>query len=385
MVEQVAEGAGVDPYLIYSRLRRDMPVVRDGAEGAWQVARYDDVRTVLREFETFSSQVVERTPDDDRPPSMLFSDPPVHNRLRKLVGRAFSPRRIMLQRELITNRCEELMRVMARETQTDLITAIAAPLPVTVIAHMLGVEDGNMEEFKRWSDLIFGNIGEILFGEPDEEVNRAAAAMDSYFIDRIEGLRREPKNNLLGNLVETRTEDGMLSNEELLSFCRLLLIAGNETTTGLILGSVRVFHELPETFIQLKKNPDLIPTFVEETLRFYSPFSQTIRRATRDIELAGASIKVGDLVSPLIASANRDQSVFDRPEEFVIDRDPNPHLAFGSGVHNCLGATLARLEGQIVVASMIKHLEEISLVEYKPVELSQFGGPDKLLVNIRAL
>ena len=371
-----------DPYDVYRRLRHDYPVSRDGA-GPWQVARFNDVRRVLRDQKTYSSRFVDRPEGDTRAPTMLFSDAPVHNRLRKLVGRAFSPKRIAPQRELIAARCEELMLVMAGKERTDLITALASPLPVTVIAHMLGVAGGDMGEFKRWSNIIFGNIGEILFGQPSAEVTKAATEMDAYFIERIEELRRHPENNLLGDLVKTETEEGMLSDEELLSFCRLLLIAGNETTTGLILGCVRVFHELPETFAQLKKHPELIPTFIEETLRFYSPFSLTIRRATRDVKLAGVQISAGDLVSPLIASANRDERIFDRSGEFVIDRDPNPHLAFGSGVHNCLGATLARLEGEIAVTSMIKHLEGISLVDHDPASLSQFGGPDTLCVNIQ--
>jgi cytochrome P450 len=365
-------------------MRQDHPVVREG-DGAWQVARYDDVRDVLRDSETYSSQVMDPSRENARAPSMLFSDAPVHNRLRKLVGRTFSPKQIAAQRNLITGRCEELMQVMAQEDCTDLITSLAAPLPVTVIAHMLGVTDGDMLEFKRWSDLIFGNIAEILFGDPSDEVKQAGADMDAYFIERIEELRKRPERNLLGDLVEEETEDGKLSDEELLSFCRLLLIAGNETTTGLILASVRVFHELPETFIQLKDNPVLIPGFVEETLRFYSPFSQTIRRTTRDVELAGVEISAGDLVTPLIASANRDEKAFDRAGEFIIDRKPNPHLAFGSGVHNCLGATLARLEGEIAVSAMTQRLGGISLVEHDPVSLAQFGGPDKLMVNIQPL
>jgi len=373
-----------DPYEVYFKMRQDQPVGREG-DGAWEVARYDDVRDVLRDAETYSSKVIDSSRENTRAPSMLFSDAPVHNRLRKLVGRAFSPKKISTQRNLIAERCEELMKEMARETRTDLITSLAAPLPVTVIAHMLGVTGGDMLEFKRWSDLIFGNIAEILFGEPSDEVMQAGVDMDAYFIGRIEELRKQPERNLLGDLVEEETEDGKLTDEELLSFCRLLLIAGNETTTGLILASVRVFHELPETFQQLEGDPALIPAFIEETLRFYSPFSQTIRRATRDVKLAGVEISAGDLVSPLIASANRDEKVFDRGGEFIIDRKPNPHLAFGSGVHNCLGATLARLEGEISVSAMTQQLGGISLVEHDPVSLAQFGGPDKLMVNIQPL
>ena len=260
----------------------------------------------------------------------------------------------------------------------DLVEALAAPLPVTVIARMLGVEDGNLGVFKHWSDTIFSNIAEILFAQPDESVMQAAAEMDAYFLERIAGIRNAPVDNLLGRLVETETEEGRLSNQELLSFCRLLLIAGNETTTGLITGCVRVFDEMPETFTALKQDRTLIPSFIEETLRFYSPFSATVRRTTCETELAGTLLPKGVLVVPLIASANRDESVFDRADEFIIDRDPNPHLAFGYGIHNCLGAHLARLEGRIAVASLVNALDEITITEEDRTQFNRLGGPEKL-------
>lgn len=366
-------------YEYYRHLREHAPVAEEG--GAWQVARYGDVRQVLRDHETFSSAVAPPAPDT--PPSMLFSDPPVHHRLRKLVSYAFKPSHIEAQHDLVKARCDELMLSMCQHEEVDLVEALAAPLPVTVIAQMLGVEDGNMRDFKRWSDKIFSNIGEILFAQPDESVQRATDEMNAYFLARIEALRPAPGNNLLGRLIRTETEDGHLSDQELLSFCRLLLIAGNETTTGLITGCVRVFDEMPETFEALKANRDLIPGFIEETLRFYSPFSATVRRTTRSTQLAGAEIPEGAIVVPLFASANRDESVFDRADEFVIDRNPNPHLAFGYGIHNCLGAHLARLEGRIAVASMVSTLDRIRISDTADrTQFNRLGGPATLPVTI---
>ena len=366
-------------YEYYRHLREHAPVAEEG--GAWQVARYGDVRQVLRDHETFSSAVAPPAPDT--PPSMLFSDPPVHHRLRKLVSYAFKPSHIEAQHDLVKARCDELMAFMCQHEEVDLVEALAAPLPVTVIAQMLGVEDGNMRDFKRWSDKIFSNIGEILFAQPDESVQRATDEMNAYFLARIEALRPAPGNNLLGRLIRTETEDGHLSDQELLSFCRLLLIAGNETTTGLITGCVRVFDEMPETFEALKANRDLIPGFIEETLRFYSPFSATVRRTTRSTQLAGAEIPEGAIVVPLFASANRDESVFDRADEFVIDRNPNPHLAFGYGIHNCLGAHLARLEGRIAVASMVSTLDRIRISDTADrTQFNRLGGPATLPVTI---
>ncbi len=369
-------------YTEFQRLRASAPVSRNSTEEPWRVVCYDDVRAVLRNPGVFSSDVSLRAREPGASPSMLFSDPPIHNRLRKLISRAFSPTAIAEQRDMITQRCEQLVGHMALQPQPDLVAELASPLPVTVIADMLGVSDGNMQEFKHWSDLIFGNIGEVLLGEPNEEVVKASEEMNAYFQSCIDDLRVHPQQHLLSRLVHVETNEGRLTDSELLMFCSLLLIAGNETTTGLISACVRIFHEQPWTFQRLKSDPTLIESFIEETLRFYAPFQMTIRRATKDTSVAGTKISKGDYVLPVIASANRDQTVFADPDTFVIDRDPNPHLAFGSGIHNCIGAPLARLEGEIAVAAMIRYLDAISLVEHDPELLSRFGGPDKLLVNI---
>jgi cytochrome P450 len=313
---------------------------------------------------------------------MLFSDPPEHDRLRGLVSRAFTPRRIEEQESQIEARCEALMRNLTSSDCGDLVTGLAAPLPVGVIATMLGVEDGDFVQFKRWSDVIFTNIGEILIGTPSAEAIAANEEMSAYFLDRIVELRRAPRGNLLSDLVYVETEEGRLTDAELLMFCRLLLIAGNETTTSLIVSAVRVFHEMPETFGRLKRSPRLIPGFVEETLRYHSPFKATMRKATRDVELAGERIAAGELVLPLIASANRDERVFERAAQFDLERSPNPHLAFGLGIHVCLGAPLARLEGRIAIAALLRHLEGISLDVPDSPKLDQFGAPDSVMVTM---
>jgi len=168
----------------------------------------------------------------------------------------------------------------------------------------------------------------------------------------------------------------------LLSFCRLLLIAGNETTTGLITASARIFHEEPQTLHQLRQQPDLCDKFVEEALRFYSPFSATVRRTTRDVEVAGKMIPAGELVIPLIASANRDERVFDAPDTFQIDRSPNPHLGLGFGIHFCLGAHLARLEGKIVVEQMAARYQKVSLAHPASATVGELGGPKELPVIV---
>jgi len=246
LMTEITVETPLDPYEGYRQLRQKAPVSKMD-DGVWQVASHESVQAVLRDPRTFSSDVALRPPEEKSTPSMLFSDAPLHNRLRKLVSHAFKPSHIESQRELIAERCEELMLKLKTYQQADLVEAMAAPLPVTVIAHMLGVADGDIREFKSWSDAIFSNIADILFGTASPEAVKAGEKMDAYFLAQIEQLRLASKSHLLGRLVETETEDGKLSDEELLSFCRLLLIAGNETTTGLITGSVRILDEFPQT------------------------------------------------------------------------------------------------------------------------------------------
>lgn len=372
----------MNPYEGFKLLRDHAPVTRLEEDGPWQVARHADVHAILRDHETFSSEVSIRPLEERGAPSMLFSDPPVHHRLRRLVSVAFKPSQIQKQEQQIRERCTDLLDVMPTNTEIDLVQALAAPLPVMVIAEMLGVEDGDMVTFKAWSDEIFSNIGEILFGTPSAESERAAEEMNAYFLERIDDIRKRPREHLLGQLVATETEDGKLDDEELLSFCRLLLIAGNETTTGLITASARIFHELPHTLERLKASPELAPSFVEEALRFYSPFSATVRRATKSVEIAGQAIAAGELVVPLIASANRDEGVFDAADTFQIDRNPNQHLGLGFGIHVCLGAHLARLEGKIVAEQLAERYSSITLTQPKAATVGELGGPKELKVIV---
>jgi len=370
----------MNPYDGFKLMREHAPVSQLEAGGPWQVARHADVNAILRDHATFSSDVSMQPEEKRGAPSMLFSDPPVHHRLRRLVSVAFKPSQIQVQEEQIRLRCNDLLDAIPINTEVDLVTALAAPLPVIVIAEMLGVEDGDMATFKAWSDEIFSNIGEILFGTPSPESERAAEEMNAYFLQRINDLREHPKSHLLGQLVATETEDGVLDDEELLSFCRLLLIAGNETTTGLITASARIFHENPNTLAELKRKPELAASFVEEALRFYSPFSATVRRTTKDVEISGQKIPAGELVVPLIASANRDEQVFTDPDSFKLDRDTNPHLALGYGIHFCLGAHLARLEGKIVAEEMARRFCSVTLTNPKTATVGDLGGPKELAV-----
>ena len=373
--------AGSDPYESYERMRREAPVSRLG-DTFWAVAKYEDVDMILRDWETFSSIVGAKAISGEEPASgMIFNDPPIHTRLRGLIQKAFTPRVVELQRPGIQAYCDELVEKMLAKEDPDLVASLAYPLPVMVIANMLGVADGDMATFKRWSDVIIQNIGPALLNGDDSGVKDTNVEFEAYFGERLEQLRRDPDESLLSELVHVETEDGRLTREDLLMFCVLLLVAGNETTTGLIINSMRAFSEFPNVLQQVREDLDLIPVAVEEALRYYAPFQATIRRATKDLELRGQKIAKNDRILVLLASANRDEDVFENPKEFRLDRGHNKHLAFGFGIHSCVGAPLARLEGGIALNILLPKIRSVVLLDDDAGEMLLPGGPSSLRVH----
>jgi cytochrome P450 len=376
------EALGANPYPFYAGLRATAPVTKLGPAGLWAVARYDDVIRILRDPETFSSVVsAEAIETGEVRPSIIFNDPPLHTRLRGLLTKAFTPRMVELQRESIEEYCARLVDAMCRQEEVDIVAGLAYPLPVMVIANMLGVQDGDMATFKRWSDAIIENIGTSLISGDDGTLDDINQEFDAYFVERLEKLRRAPEDNLLSGLVHAETEFGRLSQEDLLVICRVLLVAGNETTTGLIVNTIRCLAEFPEALARLRREPDLIPTAIEEVLRYYAPFQATFRRATRDVEVAGVTIPKDDRVVVFLASANRDETQFERPDDFIIDRDPNRHLSFGMGIHYCLGAPLARLEGGIALNALLPRITGVEILPGDEGALLRPGGPKELRVR----
>ncbi len=371
---------GGDPFPIFKMMRETQPVVQI-SPGFWVVAKYDDVIRILRDPETFSSQVAERPADEPRPPTILFDDPPVHTRMRGLLQKAFTPRMIELQRDAITANATRMIDHMLAQDEPDYVEELAYPLPVGVIANMLGVADGDLATFKRWSDAIIENVGTTLFNPGDTSLEQINVEFDAYFREHIERLRQHPEDNLLSALIHAETEDGHLSMEDLLVVSRVLLVAGNETTTGLIVNSARVFSEMPHVLDQLRANLDLVPSFIEEALRFYPPFPATIRKTARDVEVSGTVLPKGDRLLALLGSANRDETAFPDPEEFIIDRTPNKHLGFGMGIHVCLGAPLARLEGQIAMSILAPRIKRLEILEGGSEGVLRPGGPKALKVR----
>ena len=370
-----------DPFPVLALLRKSSPVFKPPGGPIWFVTRYEDAVRIFHDPATFSSEVGQRAEGEVRPPTILFDDPPVHTRMRGLLTRAFTPRVIELQRPAIEANCKIMVDRMLSGETTDFVAGIAYPLPVMVIASMLGVQDGDMATFKRWSDAIIENVATALFTPEVNALEEINAEFDAYFSKQLDKLRAAPEDNLLSALVHAETEDGgRLSQEDLLVICRVLLVAGNETTTGLIVNCARVFTQFPEVLGQLKEHPELIPSMIEETLRYFPPFPATFRRAARDVEVHGVTIPKDDRMLVLIASANHDEEAFDRAEEFVIDRSPNRHLGFGQGIHFCLGAPLARLETQIVLNTLVPRIKSLR-IEGDAGAVLVPGGPKQLQVR----
>jgi len=373
--------ADEDPYDAYERMRRDTPVAKLG-DHFWAVSRYEDIDAILRDWQTWSSIVGAKAISGEEPPiGFLFNDPPVHTRLRGLIQKAFTPRVIELQRETIQANCTEFVDRMLEFEDPDLVEMLAYPLPVLVIANMLGVADGDMAAFKRWSDDIISNLGPSLLTGDDSGIAETREEFNAYFSGRLDELRKDPEDNLLSELVYVETEDGRLTQDELLMFCATLLVAGNETTTGLIVNSMRAFSEFPDAMTDVRENLNSVPAAVEESLRYYAPFQATIRRATRDMELHGQMIQENDRVLVLLASANRDERVFDHPNEFDVHREKNRHMAFGFGIHSCVGAPLARLEGEIALKTLLPRIERVELLDTERGNMLLPGGPSSLKVR----
>jgi cytochrome P450 PksS len=355
-----------NPYPFYARLRAESPVYRTvlpNRQPAWLVTRYDDVVAVLKDERFVKDRLNAAAPGQPaRAPwvpgvlkplsrNMLDLDGADHTRLRALVHKAFTPRLIEQLRERIQTLCDELLATAQRNGGIELIHEYALPLPATIIAELLGVPAEDRHKFQAWSSSMVGvsSLGDMLRVIPNVWLfTRYARAL-------IERRRADPQDNLLTALVQAEEAGDRLSNDELLAMIVLLLIAGHETTVNLIASGTLALLEHPEQLDRLRQEPALIKPAIEELLRFTSPVDMaTERYAREEITLGEVTIPRAGLVLAVIGSANRDERVFPHPDVLDITREPNRHLAFGIGMHYCLGSPLARLEGQIAVSTLLR-------------------------------
>ncbi len=370
-----------NPYPFYDMLRASAPLFHWEQWNMWFATEYETCVALLKDNRLGHELLSVMTREElgwGEPPAhqmplvemqsawILFRDPPTHTRLRMLVHKAFTPRMIEQLRERIQSVTDHLLDAGLAKGEMDIVTDLAVPLPVMVIADMLGVPESDRDLFRGWSR----DLAHTLELTDSEAVyNRGAAAtvdFSMYLRDLAHERRQHPKQDLMSALVQAEDQGDKLTEQELISTCILLLVAGHETTTNLIGNGMLALLRNCDQFDLLKAKPELGRSAVEELLRYDSPVQMTSRAVLHDTEYNGQTLKRGMQVSFLLGAANHDPAIFKDPGTLDITRDPNPHLSFSNGIHYCLGAPLARLEGQIAIQTLLTRAPQLSLVNDNP-------------------
>ncbi|WP_156738300.1 MULTISPECIES: cytochrome P450 [unclassified Mycobacterium] len=357
----------------------EVPVPDYAGPGMWMLTRYRDVHSVLRDprFSVERLRAPLMRENLDRMPeflrqsatgrrSMLVMDPPDHTRVRKLVNKAFTPKRIAALRGHVEAIVRELVDEAHAKGIFDLIHDLAEPLPAIVIAELLGVPVEDHRQFRSWSSAMINGVGSTS-AEARATGAEAARQIFDYLADIIAARRRAPREDLISAMIAAQEERDALTDAELLATGNLLLLAGHETTTNLIGNGTLALLREPDQWTRLCNDRALLPTAIEELLRYDGPVQATVRVALEDVAIDDQVIPEGALVLVSIGSANHDPDMFDDPDQLHLARNPNPHLAFGFGTHFCLGAPLARLEAQLAFDALTKRFPGLSLVEDLPV------------------
>lgn len=321
----------------------------------WAVSRYEDVERVINDPQLFSSALIvksllgEFNPAPEAP-FLLALDPPAHIRMRRLANKAFTPKMVAGLEPRIRAITEELLDGVAEGSgEFDFVRDFSTPLPMRVIAEMLGVEPERYRDFKRWSDDVIRSTGSAMSEAEKDQSRRSAHEFREYFEQAIEARRTKPREDLISAFVRAQEEQQALSAEEVMGLCVLLLIAGNETTTNLLGNTMVTLLRHPEDLARVRVDRTLIPMLVEEILRYESPVQSMLRQATRDTEIAGVKIPAKAMILMIYASANRDERRYREADRFDLTRNPQDHFGFGAGIHYCLGAPLSRLEARVAI------------------------------------
>ena len=377
-----------DPYATYRRLQEEAPVVYWQEFDRWCFLRHSDVSRILRDRRFGRSMagiegvpVREPTLEVDRH-SMLEMEPPSHTRLRRLVQGAFIARQIERLRPRVEALSHQLIDRMEEDDRADLLAAFASPIPVIVIAELLGVPSEMSDRLLAWSHAMVAVYELAPSREQIEQARRAEGEFVAFLRDYVDRRRSEPRQDLLTRLIEAEEDGDRLSEDELISTCILLLNAGHEATVNVIGNGTRALLENPEQLAEWRADPERTASAVEELLRFDTPLHLFNRWVLEDLEVGGLELKQGMEVSLLLGAANHDPRAFDRPERLDLARDPNPHLSFGAGLHYCLGAPLARLELQTALPILWARLPRLELAEAPSFKDSyHFRGLESLQVR----
>lgn len=349
-----------NPYDIYERLRAKDPVHRMRLIDAWAMTGYEDAQEALSDHRRFSSGDNKLQYAPYR--TMLDLDPPDHTRLRSLVSKAFTPRSVSALGPRIQEIVDELLDAAAGKERFDLIRDFAFPLPVIVIAEMLGIPAEDRDRFEVWSNDLALAVEPILSDEEVERVERASDGIVAYFEGIIEQRRKRPEEDLLSALLAAEEEGDRLSHDELLGTLMLLLVAGNETTRSLIGNGMLALLEHPDQLQRLRESPQLLETAIDELLRYDSPVQFIVRVALEEMEFRGRRFRAGQRIMVLVGAANRDPTVFVNPGALDIGRKEKSHISFGRGIHYCLGSPLALLEARVAFANLLARFSSIELV-----------------------
>jgi len=405
-----------DPYPAYAELRRHSPVTQL-VNGSFALARYADVSHVLRHPELFSSTAMlsatsgglasalgnaARDPSEAAriaellkslpitlaeqlsSRSLIAVDPPVHGPMRSLVNRGFTPRRIADLETRVRAIARAALADLDGKPDFDMVSQFFVPLPVTVIAELLGVEAERSSDFKRWSDCAVAVAGGGAGALGPVQILEGMAGLSRYIIGIVEQRRRRPGNDLISLLI--RAEDGAaaLTPVEVVMFTLLLLVAGNETTTNLLGNALLALMAHPDELARVRRDPSRIPALVEEALRYDSPIQFLFREAREDVELGGVKIPAGATVMPLLGSANRDEAQFPNADRFDPSRNTQGHLAFGLGIHFCLGASLARLEARIALEELLPRFSAYERTDPRVQYVDSYivRGPKRLPMRV---
>ncbi len=366
------------PYPLYEKLRDEAPAYFVEATGFWIISRYDDCLAAIRNPKVFSSKmgfrpgavpsevmrIYEEEGFGDLPDTLVSNDPPSHTRYRKLVDRTFTAGRVRQMEDYMVEVVSELIDDFIADGRLKVMNDFAIPVPMYVIADQLGVPRSDRDKFKEWSDAAVAPLGMLISDERKIECAKLAVEMQHYFVKVFDDRRKNPRDDIISDLVTKEVDGTLLDTPELLSVLNQLLVAGNETTTSAIGASVVQLAQDPELVELLASQPDKCNNFAEEILRYESPVQGLFRMTTEDVEVGGTAIPKGSLVNLRYGSANRDENKYECPAEFNVDRkNASSHLAFGAGIHHCIGAQLARREIAIAVRELANRLKDIRLAD----------------------